>query len=80
MMALKIRNAFKEKGCSFRYESVTNQQFPIIADAYLEKLKKNYSFSFWEKIDSEHTAVRFCTSWATKEEDVEKLVSDIKKL
>lgn len=80
MMALKIRNAFKEKGCSFRYESVTNQQFPIIADAYLEKLKKNYSFSFWEKIDSEHTAVRFCTSWATKEEDVEKLISDIKKL
>lgn len=80
LLALKIRDAFKEKGCSFRYDSVTNQQFPIIPDTFLEKLKEKYTFSFWEKSDSKHTAVRFCTSWATKEEDVERLVADIKKL
>lgn len=80
ILALKIRDAFRKKGCSFRYESVTNQQFPIIPDTYLEKLKEKYTFSFWEKSDSEHTAVRFCTSWATKEEDVDRLVSDIEQL
>ncbi|MEO2681353.1 low specificity L-threonine aldolase, partial [Clostridium butyricum] len=75
-----IRDAFESKGCSFRYDSITNQQFPIIPNEYLEKLKDKYSFSFWEKTDENHTAVRFCTSWATKEEDVEALISDIIKL
>lgn len=79
-LALKIRDAFLEKGCSFRYDSITNQQFPIISDEYFKKLKENYAFSFWEKVDENHTAVRFCTSWATKEEDVERLISDIKQL
>lgn len=79
-LAIKIRNAFLEKGCSFRYNSVTNQQFPIIPNEYFNKLKEKYSFSFWEKIDETHTAVRFCTSWATKDEDVDSLVSDIERL
>lgn len=79
-LALKIRNAFLEKRCSFRYNSVTNQQFPILPDEYFNKLKTKYSFSFWEKIDEAHTAVRFCTSWATKSEDVDKLLEDIKLL
>ncbi|MGN0145141.1 MAG: threonine aldolase family protein [Clostridium sp.] len=79
-LALKIKNAFLEKGCSFRYNSVTNQQFPILTDEYFNKLKTKYSFSFWEKIDENHTAVRFCTSWATKNEDVNKLLEDIKYL
>ena len=79
-LALKIRDAFLEKGCSFRYESVTNQQFPILHNEYIEKLKENYAFSFWEKVDENHSAVRFCTSWATKEEDVEKLVAHIQQL
>lgn len=79
-LALKIRDAFSSKGCTFRYNSITNQQFPIVPDEYLNKLKDKYSFSFWEKIDENNTAVRFCTSWATKEEDVEKLISDIKQL
>ena len=79
-LALKIRDAFLEKGCSIRYESVTNQQFPILHNDYIEKLKENYAFCFWEKVDENHAAVRFCTSWATKEEDVEKLVAHIQQL
>ena len=30
--------------------------------------------SFWEKPDAEHTTMRFVTSWATSEEDVDRLV------
>ena len=76
-LALKIRDAFLEIGCSFRYDSVTNQQFPIVPDVYLNKLKEDFSFSFWEKTDENHTAVRFCTSWATKAEDVDALVNKV---
>ncbi|GED67706.1 amino acid lyase [Brevibacillus reuszeri] len=79
-MAMMIREAFREKGFSFRYDSPTNQQFPILPNAMLSELGKKYSFSFWEKFDSEHSVVRFCTSWATKKENVEMLIEDIKAL
>jgi len=46
----------------------------------LEELRKKYSFEFNGKVDEEHSAVRFCTCWATKEENVEALLSDIKAL
>lgn len=79
-MAMMIREAFIEKGYSFRYDSVTNQQFPILRNDVLSELGKKYSFSFWEKFDDNHSVVRFCTSWATKKENVEKLIEDIKAL
>ena len=31
--------------------------------------------SFWEKKDDTHTVVRFATGWATKEENVDLLLS-----
>ena len=46
----------------------------------MEKLAEKYAFSFWCKVGDAHTAVRFCTSWATKEENVAELLEDIKKL
>jgi threonine aldolase len=79
-LAMKIRAAFEGKGYPFLYESATNQQFPILPDDKLEILKKKYAYSFWKKIDEKHSAVRFCTSWATREEDVELLVEDIRTL
>jgi len=79
-MAMMIREAFAEKGFSFRYDSKTNQQFPILPNAVLMQLSKKYSYSYWGKIDTRHSTVRFCTSWATKKESVEMLIKDIKAL
>lgn len=79
-LAMLIRKAFNEKGYEFLYDSYTNQQFPIIPNDKLEILSQKYSYSFWEKIDEKHTAVRFCTSWATREEDVKLLIADIESL
>lgn len=73
-LAIKIKKACMEKGYPFFMESYTNQQFPIIPNEKLEELKEEFSFNFWEVVDEEHSAVRFCTSWATKEEDVETLI------
>lgn len=78
-LAMMIREAFVAKGYSLRYDSRTNQQFPILPDHVLLELGKTYSYSFWEKADATHSVVRFCTSWATKRENVEKLIGDIKK-
>ncbi|MEG1863521.1 MAG: aminotransferase class I/II-fold pyridoxal phosphate-dependent enzyme [Oscillospiraceae bacterium] len=79
-LAMKLKKGFEEAGFSFRYDSPTNQQFPIIPDDKLSKLGEKYSYNFQEKYDDTHTVARFCTSWATKEEDVNALLADIKAL
>ena len=79
-MAMKIKKAFTDKGYQFLFDSYTNQQFPIISNKELKKLSDKYSFSLWEKVDENNSVARFCTSWATKEENVNKLIKDIKEL
>lgn len=75
--AMRIRDAFASKGYGFLVESPTNQQFPILPNAEMERLSADFKFSVWQKVDEGHTAVRFCTSWATKAEAVDALVAAI---
>lgn len=77
--AMRIKEAIQEKGYPFFMESPTNQQFPIFPDKVLEKLSKHFLFSFWEKMDENHTAVRICTSWATTSEHVDQLIAELKE-
>ena len=76
-LAMKLKNAFLEKGYELRFDSYTNQQYPILPKNVREKLAEKYQFSFWEQIDEDRAAVRFCTSWATTEEVVDALIADI---
>lgn len=78
--AMRIKEAFRASGCAFLYDSPTNQQFPIINGAVLRELSENYSFSLWKELPGDRTAVRFVTSWATKPENVDQLVNDIRRL
>ena len=77
-MAEKLREAFREKGYPFLVENRTNQIFPVMPDSVLEKLSGSYGYSYQERVDDTHSAVRFCTSWATKEENVNSLIEDLK--
>ena len=79
-MAMMIRNAFRLKGIRFLCESSTNQQFPILSNEQINKLAQKYAFELWTMMDDRHTAVRFCTSWATCIDDVHALIEDIEKL
>ena len=74
-LAMKIRDAFRAKGYAFLVDSPTNQQFPVLDNATMDRLSRDFRFSVWQKVDEGHTAVRFCTSWATKPEAVEALIS-----
>ncbi|MDD4371266.1 MAG: aminotransferase class V-fold PLP-dependent enzyme [Anaerostipes sp.] len=76
-LAMEIKEAFLDKGYELFVESDTNQQFPILPHRIMAALGVDYAFCFWEKVDEGHSAVRFCTSWATKEEDVKQLIEDI---
>ena len=78
--ALRIRQAFEQKGCKFLIESWTNQQFPILDNRDLKKFDGKYAYSIWARLDADRTAVRFCTSWATEDWQIDQLVSDIDAL
>ena len=69
-----LKRELQEKGYRFYFESPTNQQFVIVENSKMEELSKRVVFSFWGKYDENHTVIRFATSWATKREDVEKLM------
>ena len=77
MQAMRIKEAFEKKGCRFFMESWTNQQFPILDKETLKKFDEKYTYCVWEPVDAEHTAVRFATSWATTDEQVDELIADI---
>lgn len=78
-MAMLIKEAFIKKGYSFLISSPTNQQFPILPNDVLDRMKENFEYSYWQKVDENKSAVRFCTSWATSTEAVEKLIEEIEK-
>lgn len=79
-MADMIRKTLKELKYPLLVEGTTNQIFPILPDALLDKLKDNFTFSEQERVDETHRAVRFCTSWATKPESVAALCEELRKL
>ncbi len=79
-MARRLNEAFESSGIEIRYPSPTNQIFPVLTKDQMEQLESKYAFQVWEGIDDEKKVVRFCTSWSTKEKDVEALIEDIGKL
>ena len=38
------------------------------------ELSSKIEMSFWENRDEDHTVMRICTSWATRQEDVDRLI------
>ena len=78
--AMRLREAFLAKGWPLFVDSSSNQQFPVLTNGDVAVLRHKYSFEVWEKVDQAHTAVRFCTSWSTTDEDVDALISDIQRL
>ena len=79
-MAMLLKEAFTEKGLPFVAQSFTNQQFPILTEKMYETLTQKYGIGSWEVFDNGTRAVRFCTSWATSEEQVHNLTNDLKAL
>ena len=79
-LADRLREKLRSLHVPFLVESTTNQLFPILPDGVLERLSETYVFCEQERVDETHRAVRFCTSWATKEENVEQLCADLQRL
>ena len=72
-LADQIRTTLDQLGYSYLVPCDTNQVFPVLPDALLAQLGKEFTFNEMERVDENHRAVRFCTSWATKQESVDAL-------
>ena len=79
-LADRIREKLQELGVPLLVESTTNQIFPILPDAALEQLGREFTFSEQERVDDSHRAVRFCTSWATTQENVDALCAALTRI
>ena len=77
-MAMQLKKGLADCGVEFMADSVTNQQFPIFTNEEIALLGKEFLFEYNDKIDENRTAIRFCTSWATKEEAIERLIAAVK--
>ena len=76
-MAQKLRNTLQELNIPVLVDSPSNQIFPILPDALLKILDTSFTYNLTERIDADHCCVRFCTSWATKQEDVDALCDEL---
>lgn len=74
-MAMKLKAALIEKGYELHIDSPTNQQFVVLDQATKERLAADVSFGFWENLDDGRTVIRFATSWATREEQIDALIA-----
>ena len=79
-LADKIRSTLHALGYALYLPGSTNQIFVTLPDAALEKLAKDFVFATWEKADDVHTTVRFCTSWATTQENADALCAALEKV
>lgn len=80
--AIRMANILKEGlaklGYEFYADSKTNQQFVIVPNQRLDEIKEKYGYEYQMPYDETSSVVRFCTSWATKEEHVLALLEDMK--
>lgn len=72
-MAMKLKETLTGAGCPLFIDSPTNQQFVILDAGRRAALKDRVSCEVWQELADGSAAVRFATSWATKEEDIEAL-------
>lgn len=79
-MAAKLKKGFAECGYSFYSDSSTNQLFPILPNVLIGKLRQHYQFQDEAAVDGAASAVRFVTSWASKENEIEQFIRELKTL
>ena len=79
-LADRIRTALRKKGFELVCENTTNQIFTILPIDSVRSLSEQFALSSDRMTDESHQMVRICTSWATKEENVDSLIRAIERI
>jgi len=73
--AARIRQALKDKGYEFAIDSPTNQIFLVLTPEEKARLEENIVMGFWENLPDGRIVMRIATSWATTEENGDRLIA-----
>lgn len=79
-LAERISQKLAACGVEFTVASPTNQIFISLPKNVIEELSKTYKFEPMGAKDENYDIIRICTSWATKDENVEALLADIERV
>ena len=71
--ARRLKQILEKHRVPLYLETPTNQQFAVLENGALERLRKQVRVSYWSQADEDHTIVRFASSWSTTEADLEAL-------
>ena len=71
----RIRKSLVEKGYRLTIPSPTNQIFIELEKQQLAVLSDKVELGFWENLDENRIVMRIATSWATRQEDVDRLIA-----
>ena len=74
-----LTKGLAELGVAMLLDSPSNQIFPILPNGVIEELKKTVSFEYWSGVSDTHSCIRFVTAWHTEREEVDALLSLLKK-
>ena len=69
----RLKQILKAHGVPLYLETPTNQQFAVLENGALERLRQQVRVSYWSRADETHTVVRFATSWSTTDADLDAL-------
>ena len=79
-MADKIRAEIKKQGFELYVDNYANLIFFTLTETQARKLSENIHFHVWEKFSAEKVVIRLVTSWATKDNEVDVLLNELKRL
>ena len=79
-LADRIRETLDGLGVRYLVPGKSNQIFPILPDNVVDTLSQDFMVTEMERVDESHRAIRICTSWATREENVEALCNALTRL
>lgn len=79
-MAQRLRAGLENLGVPMASPSPSNLIFPVVPDSLLPKVQSICTYEVWGKADEGHTIIRFVTSFATTEENVDDFLTEVAPL
>lgn len=73
--ARRLKEALLAKGYRLHIDSPTNQQFFVLPNREIDRLSQYATFELWGPRGKEESVVRFVTSWATTDEQIDALTA-----
>ncbi len=74
-LARRMKEGLLARGMRMLVDSPSNQQFFVLPNVVIDRLREHVSFELWGIRGEKETAVRFVTDWSLTDADVDQLLT-----